>query len=566
MTLRTAYEVLSAHGLLREVVSADAWYLDAAKLPDLTFTGVSYDTRTVTPSTLLFCKGRFRAEYLTSANELGLRCYVAETEYSEASGALGLIVNDIHQAMALLSAQFYGNPQNELFVVGITGTKGKTTTAYFTHAILKEHTGNKTALMSSESTCLDGVHSFESNLTTPESLDLFRMMRQARDAGMTHLVMEVSSQAYKTNRVYGITFDVGAFLNISPDHISPIEHPTFEDYFYCKRRLLQNSHAVVINAGIPQTELLRQTAEIARASVATFELGCGTVGNNLINGSDAATEGTGTAGGDPDTTITSVIAAPIAAPLADDSAVASAPPATPESIPAPLRITGSGVTAEGCTFIDETAHTVLGTFHLSIEGDFNYANALAGVTIARVAGVKPNESAAFHALDSVVVPGRMERFTTADGIVAYVDYAHNYISLKSLIDFAHEYHPGARVTVVTGSAGGKALDRRQGMAQAASEGADSLILTPEDSDFEDPHAISVEMAQAVTNPNLAVAIIDDRETAIRTAFAEARQYSERENVVLVIGKGAEKWVKIKGKHVPYASDETVVKSIVNEGI
>ncbi len=90
-------------------------------------------------------------------------------------------------------------------------------------------------------TTLDGKTYFKSHLTTPESLDLYRMMSEAVENGMTHLVMEVSSQAYKTQRVYGLTLDVGIFLNISPDHISPIEHPTFDDYFYCKRQLILNS-------------------------------------------------------------------------------------------------------------------------------------------------------------------------------------------------------------------------------------------------------------------------------------------------------------------------------------
>ncbi len=106
-------------------------------------------------------------------------------------------------------------------------------------------------------TTLDGKTFFKSTLTTPESLDLYAMMAEAVKNGMTHLIMEVSSQAYLVKRVYGLTFDVGVFLNISPDHIGPIEHPTFEDYFYHKRLLMDNSRAVIINSGMDHLKVLQ---------------------------------------------------------------------------------------------------------------------------------------------------------------------------------------------------------------------------------------------------------------------------------------------------------------------
>src|SRR5574340_968561 len=150
--------------------------------------------------------------------------------------------------MNLLEPQSFPTSAPGLKTLAFTGTKGKTTAAYFAKNILDIHNHNKTAMFSTMDTTLDGKNFFKSQLTTPESIDLFRMMREAVRNGMTHLVMEVSSQAYKTARVYGLTFDVGVFLNISPDHIGPIEHPTFEDYFYCKRQLLANSRFAVVNA------------------------------------------------------------------------------------------------------------------------------------------------------------------------------------------------------------------------------------------------------------------------------------------------------------------------------
>ena len=116
-------------------------------------------------------------------------------------------------------------------------------------------------MLSTMNTTLDGKTFFKSALTTPESIDLFDMMAQAVKNGRSHLIMEVSSQAYLVKRVYGLTFDVGVFLNISPDHIGPIEHPTFEDYFYHKRPLMKNSRAVVINSDMDHFSVLKEQVE-----------------------------------------------------------------------------------------------------------------------------------------------------------------------------------------------------------------------------------------------------------------------------------------------------------------
>lgn len=521
LTPRQIFDVLTAHDLLREaVVDGTLWTLSPDDLPDVMFDMVTYDSRTSTPTSVLFCKGAFKPEYLAAAVAgPGLGCYVAETEYSSVTTALGFVVTDVRKAMSLLGATFYGNPQNDLTLVGITGTKGKTTTSYLVHALLAAHTGGKTALMSSEQTILDGKTPFESELTTPESLDLFRMMREAVTHGMTHLVMEVSSQAYKINRVYGLTFDVGAFLNISPDHISPIEHPTFEDYFYSKRELITNSRNIVLNRDLPAFPLLEQTARLAGSHVTTYGMG---------SESHADLAGVRSADGSSyDVTYT----------------------------PGPDIPTIS-----------------LGKLHLRMEGDVNYSNALAALAMGLAAGVSPTETTALEAINTVTVPGRMEKFVAPDGVIAYVDYAHNYLSLKQLLDFAHETYPDADITVVTGSAGGKALDRREGLATAASEGADALILTCDDPDFETAHDIATEMAGYVTNPDLDVHIIDDRAEAITFAFERARKRAQvgdgQTHVILVVGKGDEKWIKVQGRHVPYASDHVLVerltRKVVNE--
>lgn len=252
ISIEKTLDILKKDHNLREIMIDGHYHYD---LTDLTFEKLSYDSRDVDSSTLFFAKGAtFKREYLEKAVQAGLKCYVSEIDYQVNIPAI--IVNDIKQAMSLVAMTFYGNPQDKLKILAFTGTKGKTTAAYFAYNILKQH--HKPAMLSTMNTTLDGQTFFKSKLTTPESLDLFKMMAQAVDNGMTHLIMEVSSQAYLVKRVYGLTFDLGVFLNISPDHIGPIEHPTFEDYFYHKRLLMDNSRAVVVNAGMDHFDVVAE--------------------------------------------------------------------------------------------------------------------------------------------------------------------------------------------------------------------------------------------------------------------------------------------------------------------
>lgn len=251
ITIETLLTILKEDGNFRHInhnkTSYNTW-------SGVQFDALSYDSRTVSPSTLFFAKGAaFKKEFLETAVEAGLAFYVSEIDYELDIPAI--LVADIKQAMSLIAMEFYGHPQKKLQLLAFTGTKGKTTAAYFAYSILSQ--SHCPAMLSTMNTTLDGVHFFKSALTTPESLDLFAMMAKAVENNRTHLVMEVSSQAYLVKRVYGLTFDVGVFLNISPDHIGPIEHPTFEDYFYHKRLLMDNSRAVIVNSGMEHFEVVR---------------------------------------------------------------------------------------------------------------------------------------------------------------------------------------------------------------------------------------------------------------------------------------------------------------------
>ena len=253
--IETVLDILKKDHNFRDIVKDGEYFFSYS---GLTFDSISYDSREADASTLFFVKGEaFKKEFLEKAVTAGLRFYISETDFQV--GIPVLLVNDVKQAMSLLAMEFYDHPEKKLKLLAFTGTKGKTTTAYFAYQILSQ--SHRPALLSTMNTTLDGETFFKSTLTTPESLDLIKMMAQALSNDRTHLIMEVSSQAYLKKRVYGLTFDVGVFLNISPDHIGPIEHPSFEDYFYHKRLLMKNSRAVVINSDMDHFSVLKEQVE-----------------------------------------------------------------------------------------------------------------------------------------------------------------------------------------------------------------------------------------------------------------------------------------------------------------
>ncbi|EIK85775.1 UDP-N-acetylmuramoyl-L-alanyl-D-glutamate--2,6-diaminopimelate ligase [Gardnerella greenwoodii] len=581
LSLTSASKLLQQYGLLREMIqhhesqdlasnseqSTDSthsrneiWSLNpyyfANVDADECFAHATYDTRDIKPGTLLFIKGNFKPEYLLDADSKGLSAYVAEQSYAEYTNAVGLIVTDVRKAMSILSAAFFGNPQEKLTVVGITGTKGKTTTAYFTHAILNAHSGSKAALFSSVDNCLDGVNYVESDLTTPESFDAFKMMREAVDNGMKYLVMEVSSQAYKVNRVYGLKFDVAAFLNISPDHISPIEHPTFEDYLYCKRQIIANTKRLVLNADADHADLLLQDAERNNVPVATFaRIQKDEIENStceVINSDDLEDNHTDYCASVNDDDYSELLTPDYIAIPAENS----------ESHCISIRDTDENSN-------DEDVHySTVDDFSLAIAGDFNYENALAAIAIAGELSInQETDLAALKSIENIKIPGRMEVFKDAQSsTIAVVDYAHNYISTKALLDFVDERFgkENPRITLVTGSAGNKAYDRRKEIVQAAQNRIYQFIFTTEDTNTEDEMDICKDMRGYITNENVKSHIIIDRPDAVEYSVDDARKSFNREekfNVILLIGKGDERWIKHENKHVPYEGDSEIIKRL-----
>ena len=246
--IRALEVLLRQHGLLAAPADRDA-----------AVTGICNDSRQARPGDLFICKGYgFKPEYLEMARSRGAVCALTETDFPGVDIPC-VRVSDVRKAQSLAARWFYDEPSDSLTLIGVTGTKGKTTTSYMIQAITNALAGRPTGLSSSAGRYCGGPD-VDIHLTTPESLDLQWLFAQARDHGLPYMTAEVSSQAYQVERVYGEHFDIGVVLNFSEDHISPKEHASMEEYLQCKLHLLENSSRAVICRETAQFDRVYDTA------------------------------------------------------------------------------------------------------------------------------------------------------------------------------------------------------------------------------------------------------------------------------------------------------------------
>ncbi|WP_119325400.1 UDP-N-acetylmuramoyl-L-alanyl-D-glutamate--2,6-diaminopimelate ligase [Companilactobacillus musae] len=504
LKISSAIEILKKHDLLVSSSVSDE---------NLEVTNISYNSKADQTNGIFFCKGnKFKAEYLDQAIKNGAKIYVSEKEYSKDIDCL--IVKDASKALALLSAKYYGNPENDLFIVAFTGTKGKTTTSYFLYDILKNAYPKQVGLFSTVDRIVgpDPKDEFKSDLTTPESLELFRDMRRCVDNGLKYLVMEVSSQAYKKNRVYGLKFDIGGFLNITPDHIGPNEHPTYEDYLNCKKQLMINSKINIINRQTNDYDTVYAAAKETSTDKDIYRFAQNEVGDT-------------------------------------DFSIRNKESNLNDSV--------FTFTAESDKAEDLQEHSEY-TYKLGLVGDFNELNAGAAIIAAKKIGVK-NEVIA-DSLKSAFVPGRMEHINTQSHGTIFVDYAHNYASMNALLSFIKREYPSSKIKVVVGSPGDKGVSRRESFAKVLTELADFAILTTDDPGFEDPAAICKQIDDQIDHTKVQVKTVLDREKAIR----EMIESSSDDDIVVLAAKGNDAYQKTKGVDVPYPSDPVVAKKILKD--
>lgn len=453
---------------------------------------ISYNSNDVRENTLFICKGaHFKLEYIKSAEEKGACCYVSEAKHDTDCGYI--IVSDIRHAMGIIVNIYYENIWSKLNLIGITGTKGKSTTTYFVKYILDEYLKAKrkpqSGVISSIDT-YDGVESFESHLTTPEPLDLHRHFKNAVDSSIEYMTMEVSSQALKYDRVYGVEFGVGCYLNIGEDHISDIEHPNFDDYFYSKMKLFDQTKIACVSLDtLRRDEVLKAASKCER--VITFST------------EDRSAD---------------IYAYDIKKVGNDTSFMVHTP-----------------------SFDNE--------FVLTIPGLFNVQNALAAIAICTALQIP--EHYMYVGLMKARSSGRMEIYQNADNqVIVIVDYAHNKLSFENLYKSVLKEFPNRKIYTVFGCPGYKALQRRHDLGMLSGKYSDKVFITEEDPGEEPLEDICRDIAKYVDEAGGKYEIIEDRGEAIRRAIFE----SDTDSIVLVTGKGNETRQKRGTEYVPCMTD------------
>ena len=493
---------------------------------NLEISDVEYDSRKVKESALFVCMSGFATDghgYIAKAHELGAKavlvekslegCHEAMAKKAEEDGfgdtyvpySMTVVkVADAKKALALLSATWFGNPANELTIIGLTGTKGKTTTAHMIKSIL-EAGGNKSGMIGTIGTMI-GEERIPTKNTTPQSFELHKLFREMVDKGCSHCVMEVSSQALMLDRTYGITFDYGAFLNISPDHIGPGEHSSFEEYLGHKKKIFSQTRTAVINI-------------------------------DDEHGAAFATEGVSA---DRVYTIST-------------QKDASLKVETMEDIWEP-DLLGSKITVKVGEDIKSVADPT-GEYIIPMPGRFNAENALIAISICAMCGVD-NASIA-KGLRATSVKGRTQVVREASHIATFIiDYAHNALSMESLLSMLKAYNP-SRLICFFGGGGNKPKQRRYDMGEAAGKYADLTILTEDNPRYEEIEDINNDIIVGLNVHNGKYDIIIDRKEAIEYLLANAKQG----DIVALIGKGHETYQDVKGVKT-YFCEEEIIKDYV----
>lgn len=433
---------------------------------EINITDVIYDSRKVEKDTLFVCLTGTVFDghnYAEDAVKKGAVALVVEKDIELPQEYLAKVtvikVKDTRYALAIISAEYFNNPAKELITIGITGTKGKTTTTYMVKNIL-ESCGYKTGLIGTIETII-GDRKIPSCNTTPESYIVQKTFREMVDAGIKAVVMEVSSQGLMMHRCAGFVYDIGVFTNLEPDHIGPGEHASFEEYMYCKGLLFKQCKVGIVNIDDKHT---KSVIEGHTCKIETYGLS-----------EDADTK-------------------------ALDIELIN----TPGSL-------GTKYQVKGLTNMEVS---------LKMPGMFSVYNSLCAIAISRhFDGITSDRLK--DALLNVNVKGRIEVVPISDRFTLMIDYAHNAMALESILKTLKEYNP-TRLVCLFGCGGNRSKLRRYEMGEVSGKLADLTIITSDNPRFEKPKDIIDDIIVGIEKTDGKYVSIEDRKEAIKYSITNAK--------------------------------------------
>lgn len=426
--------------------------------------------------------------YVRSVAEKGAAAVVVEKDIEAPEHVTVIKVADTRYALAYISAAYFGYPAEKLKVIGITGTKGKTTTTYMVKSIL-EGVGRKVGLIGTIEAII-GSEIIPASHTTPESYTIQEYFARMVEAGCDSVVMEVSSQGLMLHRTAGIPFEIGIFTNLGEDHIGPNEHKDFEDYKHCKGMLFRQCKIGIANV---DDKWFADVFKDATCEIETFGL----------------------------------------SEEADLRAVDIEHVSEPGYLGVRYHVTG---------LMDFDVE-------IDIPGEFSVYNSLTAIAVCRHFRV-PTETIQ-KALKAAKVKGRIEMVPVSDAFTLMIDYAHNAMSLESILHTLRDYNPGRLVTVF-GCGGNRSKVRRYEMGEVAGKLSDFTIITTDNPRFEEPQAIIDDIIVGMKKTEGKYISICDRKEAIRYAIENGRPG----DIIVLAGKGHETYQEIKG--VKYDMDDRVL--------
>ncbi len=427
-------------------------------------------------------------KYAQDVCEKGAFAVIVEKDVEVPKHVTVIKVSDTRYALALMSAAYFGYPAEKLKVIGITGTKGKTTTTYMIRSIL-EGVGHKVGLIGTIEAVI-GDQTIPAANTTPESFTIHQYFAKMVEAGCDSVVMEVSSQGLMLHRTAGIQFEIGIFTNLGKDHIGPNEHKDFDDYKRCKAMLFQQCKLGIANVDDKYFEDIFKDAT------------CRTETFGFSEGADLRAENV-------------------------------------ELVSRPGYL-GVAYHVSGLMDFD---------VEIDIPGTFSVYNSLTAIAVCRHFAV-PVEKIK-EALKGAKVKGRIEMIKVSDDFTLMIDYAHNAMSLESLLTTLKEYHP-QRLVCLFGCGGNRSKDRRYEMGEVSGRLADLTIITSDNPRFEEPQDIIDDIKTGIGRTDGEYVEICDRKEAIKYAIANGQPG----DVIVLAGKGHEDYQEIRG--VKHPMDERVL--------